>query len=642
MADRNLDTAQSVEDSRFSRCRLGSLPCVALVAGLLITVVIAAVIHHRDRLYSQDLFEHEAKLLEGELQERLDDYQNILRACHGIVAHDPELEPRDWHTFVSSLDIATTFQGVELLSFIRYVHPQDRAAFEARQQQKYAGFAIQPPGERDDYLVVTLVEPSPALRSLVGFDVGTDPLRRALAERAGERGKAELSNPIPALSALPLGAANIFLYYLPLYRTVPPPETPEERRRALIGWVSINFAIDGFVHGIVDAHPALDIAIWNGPDPGNAIRLYGGALEDAREAGFRSAGTLSIGDRSWALIVRSTPRFEDTMDGYTVPSVLIIGALISLMLSRYLALLIDGRRNAYALAQLKTRELEIAHDELTRAFNDLKDAQVQLVHAEKMASLGQLVAGVAHELNNPISFIYSNSTHLEDYIRELFALIDALRQLPNNPAAAARCEDLVARAELEYLREDIFKIIHSGKDGASRVKDIVLSLRRFSRLDEAERKPVPLEDGLNDTLAILHHKLKTDITVVRDYQLNLQVPCFPGQINQVFMNILVNAIQAMVGGGTLKVGTRAEPPWAVVEVTDTGSGIPPDVLPRIFDPFFTTKKVGEGTGLGLSISYGIVDRHGGRIQVQSAVGTGTTFEIRLPFIQPLSTVSGEP
>ena len=191
------------------------------------------------------------------------------------------------------------------------------------------------------------------------------------------------------------------------------------------------------------------------------------------------------------------------------------------------------------------------------------------------------------------------------------------------------------------MRGDILKIIRSGKDGAARIKEIVLSLRRFSRLDEAERKPVLLEDGINDTLAILRHQLKGRITVELDYRLNQPVSCYPGQINQVFMNILVNAVQAMTSGGTLRIATWVDQPWAVISIADTGSGISPAVLSRIFDPFFTTKKVGEGTGLGLSISYGIVDRHGGRISVRSEVGTGSTFEIRLPYLQPSPAATGE-
>jgi len=278
----------------------------------------------------------------------------------------------------------------------------------------------------------------------------------------------------------------------------------------------------------------------------------------------------------------------------------------------------------------RTLELENANQVLTKAFDDLKAAQGQLVQAEKMASLGQLVAGVAHELNNPIAFMYANFPHLESYVRTLLDLIDAMRKAATFPEISERLEGLVAEAEIDYIRDDVLKIIRSGKDGAARVKEIVLSLRSFSRLDEAEFKDVLLEDGINATLAILHYHLKGRITVERDFQLVQTVPCFPGQINQVFMNIIFNAIQAIKNEGTIRISTRADGPWALVQIEDSGPGIPQEIMDKIFDPFFTTKKVGEGTGLGLSISYGIMEKHGGNISVRSEVGKGTAFELRLP------------
>ena len=280
----------------------------------------------------------------------------------------------------------------------------------------------------------------------------------------------------------------------------------------------------------------------------------------------------------------------------------------------------------------QTLELKVAQrtQELTQAFDELKSAQGHLVQSEKMASLGQLVAGVAHELNNPIAFIYANFPHLEEDAAQLFALVEKIRALQTDPDIIRQTDRLVDEAELEYLHQDILKIIKSGKDGASRVKEIVRSLRSFSRVDEGELKPVRLEDGIEDTLAILQHELRGRITVERDFGLDTPVTCFSGQINQVFMNVIFNAIQAQKGGGAIRIATRKQDQWAVVSIADTGTGISPDVIKRIFDPFFTTKKVGEGTGLGLSISYGIIERHGGKIDVQSQVGVGTTFEIRIP------------
>ncbi len=282
----------------------------------------------------------------------------------------------------------------------------------------------------------------------------------------------------------------------------------------------------------------------------------------------------------------------------------------------------------------RTRELTVKNDALTQALADLRAAQAQLVHQEKMASLGQLVAGVAHEINNPIGFIYANFPHLERDVTTLLALLDHVRSLPMPAPSAQILDTLYADSDVEYLRTDLMKIIRSGKSGASRVKAIVSALRSFSRLDEAVTKYVKLEEGLDDTIAILQHDLKNRIEVVKDYRLNHPVSCFPGQLNQVFMNILHNAIQAIDGPGRVTVETAAEGAWAVVRISDTGSGIPKDILGRIFDPFFTTKKVGEGTGLGLSISYGIVEKHGGRIDVESTPGRGTTFTIRLPRAAP--------
>lgn len=278
----------------------------------------------------------------------------------------------------------------------------------------------------------------------------------------------------------------------------------------------------------------------------------------------------------------------------------------------------------------RTQALGSANTELTSAIDSLKATQSQLVHSEKMASLGQLVAGVAHELNNPIGFIYANFPHLEEYTNDLLELIEALRQLPLDDAHKALVEQKVKAIDLEFIKEDTLKIIHSGKSGASRIKEIISSLRSFSRLDEAELKSVHLEDGINDTLAILNHHIKGRVAVTKDYQLNQSVLCRAGQINQVFMNIIYNALQAIEGSGTLSIVTRREADFAVVTVVDSGKGIPPDVITKIFDPFFTTKKIGEGTGLGLSISYGIVESHGGRIEVDSEAGKGTRFTIYIP------------
>ncbi|MFC4346907.1 ATP-binding protein [Kordiimonas lipolytica] len=278
----------------------------------------------------------------------------------------------------------------------------------------------------------------------------------------------------------------------------------------------------------------------------------------------------------------------------------------------------------------RTAELSGANAQLQEAFEQLKTTQSQLVQSEKMASLGQLVAGVAHELNNPISFIYANFPHIEEYADEILALLDEIRHVPMPDDAKAVIEGKIDDHDIDLVREDLKKIVSSGMAGASRIKEIVLALRSFSRLDEAEKKSVSLEKGLDDTLAILNHFIKGGIEVEKDYGLSAPVDCHAGQINQVFTNIIFNAVQAMGESGKITLVTKRDGENAVIRIADTGPGIPEGVIERIFDPFFTTKKVGEGTGLGLSISYGIIEKHGGTLEVESTPGEGTTFTITLP------------
>lgn len=281
-------------------------------------------------------------------------------------------------------------------------------------------------------------------------------------------------------------------------------------------------------------------------------------------------------------------------------------------------------------------ELEKKIQELEQANVDLKDAQSMLVHSAKMVSLGQLVAGVAHELNNPIGFIYSNMSHLRDYSNRLLAIIETVEAHPEDVAR------LKAEADFDYIVKDLPKLIQSCEDGARRVRDIVVGLRNFSRLEEAKIKRVDLSEGIQETLRLLSGELKGRIKVHTDFGTLPQVLCYASQVNQVFMNILSNAAQAIEGDGEIFVETRHLPSkpsvggsgLARISIRDSGKGMSPEVVEKIFDPFFTTKTVGQGTGLGLSISYGIIKKHAGDIHVNSEPGKGTEFVVTLPIDGP--------
>ncbi|MGH9873869.1 MAG: sensor histidine kinase, partial [Pyrinomonadaceae bacterium] len=275
--------------------------------------------------------------------------------------------------------------------------------------------------------------------------------------------------------------------------------------------------------------------------------------------------------------------------------------------------------------------LENQNVELAKSKTELERLQGQLVHTEKMASLGQLSAGIAHELNNPAGFIYGNVDILRDYLKDLERLLAVYDEISLPPEAASLVAAVKTEISYQRLSGELISIIVDCREGAQRICDVVKNLRLFSRLDEAELKKVDIHEGLDSTIRLLSRYYSAGrIVLRRDYGNLPMVNCYAGQLNQVWMNLLGNAAQAVNDGGEVSVSTSVDGNWISVVISDTGDGIPDADLPRIFDPFFTTKPVGEGTGLGLSISYGIIERHGGAITVMSEVGAGTTFTVKIP------------
>ncbi|AOG22402.1 ATP-binding protein [Acidovorax sp. RAC01] len=280
-------------------------------------------------------------------------------------------------------------------------------------------------------------------------------------------------------------------------------------------------------------------------------------------------------------------------------------------------------------------ELLQANRELKVLNSKLSDAKNKLIQSEKLASIGQLAAGVAHEINNPIGFIFSNFGTLEQYLQDLFQMLSAYEEAEasmQDAEALARIRQLREDLEIEYLREDIPNLMRESRDGIQRVRKIVQDLKDFSRVDaRQEWESVNLHHGIDSTLNIVNNEIKYKADVVKQYGDLPEVQCLPSELNQVFMNLLVNAAHAITKErGTITIRTGAEAGEAWVEVADDGAGIAAENLQRIFDPFFTTKPVGQGTGLGLSLSYGIVQKHGGRMEVTSEIGQGTTFRVTIP------------
>ncbi|WP_190486001.1 PAS domain S-box protein [Microcoleus sp. FACHB-831] len=306
----------------------------------------------------------------------------------------------------------------------------------------------------------------------------------------------------------------------------------------------------------------------------------------------------------------------------------------------------------YTQSQESALQAQAKSLELQQTLQELQRTQTQLIQTEKMSSLGQMVAGVAHEINNPVNFIYGNLLHTADYTSDLLGLIQLYQEA--YPQPTLEITDKIESIELDFLTEDLPKMLHSMEVGAERIREIVKSLRTFSRLDEADMKSVDIHENIDSTLMILLHRLKAQaahpsIPVIKEYNSNLpMVECYAGSLNQVFMNILSNAIDAIddfnetrsfeeiqVNPGKIWIITEIlESNRVAIRIKDNGPGIPANVLPRLFDPFFTTKTVGKGTGLGLSISYQIVvERHRGDLRCISSPGCGTEFVIEIPLRQ---------
>ena len=289
--------------------------------------------------------------------------------------------------------------------------------------------------------------------------------------------------------------------------------------------------------------------------------------------------------------------------------------------------------------------------ELKQALERVQHSQVQLVQSEKMASLGHLVAGIAHEINNPVNFIHANLNHIEEYMQIFLDFLQLYQK--NYPHPVDEIQEQAEDIDLEFLQSDVIKTLASMKVGTERIRKIVLSLRNFSRIDEAKFKAVDIHEGIESTLMILQHRFKTqakrpEIQIIREYDKLPPVECYSGQLNQVFMNILANAIEALEeSNANLTYQEIEDNPNQIVirtsvidsksveiAIEDNGCGIPEDIRQDIFDPFFTTKPVGQGTGMGLSISYQIViEKHKGQLKCFSEVGKGTKFVIQIPIRQ---------
>ncbi|MEG4489785.1 ATP-binding protein [Microcoleus sp. D3_18_C4] len=356
---------------------------------------------------------------------------------------------------------------------------------------------------------------------------------------------------------------------------------------------------------------------------------------------------LNIENRRWLLQLRLTPEYINPLKFWRSLTVLILGIILTLVATLYIISLLNYTEKIEKIAAERTAKSK----KLEQTLQELQQTQAQLIQQEKMSSLGLLVAGVAHEVNNPINFIYGNIHHATAYTSDLLELVKLYQKQYLHPPS--EISEYLENVDFDFLSKDLPQLLSSMKIGAERIVQIVQSLRNFSRLDESEMKPVNIHEGIDSTLLILQSRLKATadrpaIEIVKNYSHLPLVECYAGQLNQVFMNILANAIDALESynldrgieaakGNPIAIAITTEyssPDKIIVRISDNGPGMAENVKKRLFDPFFTTKPVGKGTGLGLSISYKIiVEKHKGTLRCDSTPGLGTEFSIEIPLRQ---------
>ena len=583
---------------------------------------------------------------------RITTHRELLASLHRFIEATPGLTLSQFRRLTESTihDNSDIFA----LSYKELITSSQRRAFEGRVSaeslrpvritQRDAMKQLIPATEQSEYVAVRYIVPPAENRMPVGFDINSEPIRSDAVRRARNSDSMAVT---AIVSLLQGGKQEIGVLEIMQVESTPKKGTDEKPRTLgfAVAVVKVAELVNFATRGIPDG---LSIQV-NDPllPPGQGLlyRSLPVAADSPTPKGEGWNTNLWMGDREWRLSVSATDRYLRQHRPWLASTVGVTGLLFATLLQ---AMLFSMTGRTAAVQRLNTELEERVADGVEKQTRELKEIQEELLHlkdqalirSEKMASLGQLTAGVAHEINNPLGFISTNLRVMTEYFDQIIRFDRFRRDLDSGDSGSANLDAVAAqRVELEIdsILEDGVDLIRSTLGGMQRVTKIVLDLKQYARVDPQEKKSITLESCLEGALAICNSELKYVAKIRKEYEPTPKILCNQGQLNQVFLNLLVNAAQALLGRGEILLKSRFDELFVYVSVSDTGAGIPEETMAKIFDPFFTTKEEGKGTGLGLSISAEIMKKHDGELLVESVVGIGTTFTVKLPRTKEISS-----
>ncbi|MDJ1182003.1 CHASE domain-containing protein [Roseofilum casamattae] len=632
--------------------------------GIIVSITASIVVYQAEVSKSRDRFEQQSTVLVGTLQNQLDGYVQLTRSMGAFLRARSRVNQTEFQEFSQTL--LPYYDGLLGLGWVSQVKAGERQSYEEQffpiKEWDDTGNFIAA-GDRDVYFPTTHLEPLEQWENYLGWDASSDPKRLLSLEKAKYSG-VSVSTPLVTLES---GNPGFVLYY-PVLSSDETFEGAVFSVYELQSWVETAIAnldlnnINFYIYELPEDQ--LDSALNKTSVTATegfliAYKNRDGKLTqsvaDARLENLENGLSQCPYNSQWQSCIRSIAIARQEFSLLVLPTAGYSLALVRAGTVLLFSLLATGSLVMYlAIANWTKLNLESKNQQLETLLQELQQSQLQLIQTEKMSSLGRLVAGVAHEINNPVNFISGNLEYAQTYFREILSLVDLYQKEYPQPkeSIAIAIEDI----ELDFLAKDLPDLLDSMQLGTERLRTIVLSLRNFSRLDESEVKDVDIHLGIDNTLVILNSRLtcqgnRREIKIVKEYGDLPLIECCAGQINQVFMNILGNAIDALEEFILSTPETIIEPAiviktaqagenWITIQISDNGPGIPEEIQSRLFDPFFTTKPIGKGTGLGLSISYQVItEKHGGTLVCSSTINEGTMFTIGLPIVRSKEMLS---